>query len=116
MTREEEIRQAQIVYIGYDRDIDEGVDTLMRRTAFEDGAKWADEHPVNPYHKYPEEKPPHFGDYIVIIDSNFGRRWTIKCWYGYPKDPFGDNPSKEWLLDDEEKVTYWMEIPNINNV
>lgn len=42
MTREEQIKQAQIAFIGYDRDIDEGVDTSMRRKAFEAGARWAD--------------------------------------------------------------------------
>ena len=42
MTREEQIKQAQIAFIGYDRDIDEGVDTSMRRRAFEAGARWAD--------------------------------------------------------------------------
>lgn len=42
MSREEEIKQAQIDYIGYDREVDEGVDTSMRRKAFEEGARWAD--------------------------------------------------------------------------
>lgn len=65
----------------------------------------------NPWHKASEEQPTHFGDYLVITDSKqFGRRWSIKCWFGYPQDPFGDNPSREWVLEEDEKVSYWMEI------
>lgn len=67
----------------------------------------------NPWHKASEELPTHFGDYLVVIKSQqFGRRYALKCWYGYPNDPFGDNPSKEWALEDDEIVTHWMEIPN----
>ena len=44
MTREEEIEQAQIAYIGYDWEVDEGCGTSLRRRAFESGARWADEH------------------------------------------------------------------------
>lgn len=66
------------------------------------------------WHKVSEELPTCFGDYLVVIKSKqFGRRCALKCWYGYPKDPFGDNPSKEWALEDDEIVTHWMPIPEI---
>ena len=52
MTREEQIRQASIEYTYKDRPMyigggafSEMVDEMNRNYAFEEGAKWADEHP-----------------------------------------------------------------------
>lgn len=88
--------------------------TDMLECAFTKGAEWADAHPKNTWHKASEELPTHFGDYLVVIDSQqFGRRYALKCWYGYPKDFFGDNISKEWVLEEDEIVSYWMAIPEI---
>lgn len=119
MTREEEIEKgsaeigAQYWHAG---EINEYnfFKTRCPHDMFVCGAQWADAHPKNPYHKYPEEEPPCFGDYLVVVDDkNKGRRWAFKCWYGNPADPFDDNPSKGWLLDENEIVSYWMEIPDI---
>ena len=57
MTREEQIAQASIEYtmqrnpmcLGGDNFSDQ-VQMMNRNYAFEDGAKWADEHPINVWH------------------------------------------------------------------
>lgn len=103
MTREEAIEylvplNEEFKKLGFNRQLTIAIDALLS----------------NPWHKASEELPTRFGDYLVVIKSQqFGRRCALKCWYGYPKDPFGDNPSKEWVLEDDEIVTHWMEIPEI---
>lgn len=62
MTREEQIRQASIEYtmgnapmcIGGDA-FSEIMDGMNRNHAFEEGVKWADEHPINMWHDTNEE-------------------------------------------------------------
>lgn len=45
MTREEQIKQAVIDYIGYPKEADEDMTVICKRIAFADGAKWADNNP-----------------------------------------------------------------------
>lgn len=88
MTREEQIRQASIEYtmgnapkcIGCD-DFSEVMDGMNRNHAFEEGAKWADNHPVNVWHDASEEPKEH--SKIVIIDTK-GEWWNID----YASDDF----------------------------
>ena len=64
MTREEEIRQASIEYtmenvpicIGGDAS-SEIIDEMNRNHAFEEGAKWADKYPKNPWISVSGELP-----------------------------------------------------------
>lgn len=86
MTREKQIKREGFSRYTLAEEID----------AFVDGALWADQ---TRWHKASEELPTRFGDYLVVIESQqFGRRCALKCWYGYPKDLFGDNPSKNGRL------------------
>ena len=107
MTREEEIRQASIEYtmenapkcIGGDA-FSEVMDGMNRNHAFEEGAKWADEHPYwRPSTEHPqmdEEVIALVGEYnqiyfAHIVDKRFCvdyDGWNIpnvKCWIPCPK-------------------------------
>jgi len=71
MTREEEIKCASKDYVNYLLDKqeyhNEDYTEYDIRQAFEKGAKWADEHPINMWHGTNEEPKEH--SKIVIIDT-----------------------------------------------
>ena len=54
--------------------------------AFEEGAKWADEHPINVWHDVSEE--PQIGSNIVVVDED-GQWWDIQPYDG-EYDGYGD--------------------------
>ena len=73
MTREEEIKNASIEYTLKNRpkcigenSFAEMADELNRNPAFEEGAEWADEHPVNVWHDVSEE--PKINEDVVLYD------------------------------------------------
>ena len=78
MTREEQIRQASIEYtmgnapkcIGGDA-FSEIMDGINRNHAFEEGAKWADEHHINMWHDVNEQ--PRLNQWVLaqIGDNAF---------------------------------------------
>ena len=95
MTREEQIRQASIEYtmgnapkcIGGDA-FSEAMDGMNRNHAFEEGAKWADEHPINMWHDTNEEPRLNqwflaqigdnaFDTFIMAMDKN--KEWRNWC-------------------------------------
>lgn len=45
MKREEQIKQQADKYIGHSEDLGEDINITIKRIAFIEGAKWADEHP-----------------------------------------------------------------------
>ena len=78
MTREEQIVQAGIEYTIKTRSMciggntfSELVDKMNRNSDFEEGAKWADNHPVNVWHDTSEE--PRFNQWFLaqIGDNAF---------------------------------------------
>ena len=79
MTRKEQIKYASIEYtlknrpkcIGGDA-FAEITDELNRNSAFEEGAKWADMHPVNVWHDASEEPQ---GKYEIIYQDEFNHVW-----------------------------------------
>lgn len=91
MTREEEIHNAYKKHL-----LTEGNPS----NGFEYGARWADAHPINPWHKVSEELPKEKGMYLIWI-TEYNHPVTM-LWgdYGW------DNPL-------QDAVEYWMEIPEI---
>lgn len=103
MTREQQIIQAGIEYtvktrptgIGGDA-FSELVDKMNRNHAFEEGAKWADNHPVNVWHDISEEPKLNqwffaqigddaFDTFVMAIEKNQDwKNWSnginIKMW------------------------------------
>lgn len=83
MTREEEIIKQGIFYtsqicpacISGDDPFNEDVRDLNRNKAFEAGAKWADEHPINDMWHTPDEEPQGKNWCIMARDGQ-GLLWT----------------------------------------
>lgn len=107
MTREEQIREAALVY-SFDTDGGHTGDLNTGRDDFMEGAEWADAHPVNPWHSVadgdlPKEEKLYLcgdnSDYIIGEWNAEKRRFT---------DPFSrfDNQRIDW-------VQYWMEMPKL---
>lgn len=98
MTREEQIFEAaNSVYPrrwSGDRENGEKFD------AFQKGAQWADQHPVNPWHDASEELPKENGKYL------------IKAYNGYLCAlSFIDGDWKTFGYQSD--IKYWMQIPEI---
>ena len=94
MNREEEITKASL---------DFSPCFEYRREIFIKGAKWADEHPANPWHKNIDgDLPKKSGRYLVMAQNGFCHTCKYKadsrCWdtVGYQSD-----------------IAYWMEIPEL---
>lgn len=107
MTREELIEMAAKKYC-HDNIPHMSLMYFSISIAFEAGAKWADAHPVNPWHSIadgdlPKEEKLYLcgdnSDYIIGEWNAETRRFT---------DPFSrfDNQRIDW-------VKYWMEIPKL---
>ena len=60
MTKEQ-IEKAVDEYIGYPPEMDEGIETTMRRNAFKDGANWR----INSVWHKPEEVPEEYRPLLV---------------------------------------------------
>lgn len=74
--REEEIREAAEIYSAYvDATDEEDLYNSTELEAFEDGAKWADNHPINVWHDASDE--PQIGSNIVFVDK-YGHWWDIQ--------------------------------------
>lgn len=110
MTREEQIRRASIEYTLKNRPkciCGDMEDELNRNPSFEEGAKWADEHPINMWHDTNEEPRLNqwflaqigdnaFDTFVMEMDKNEDwKEWSnginIKRW-AYIRDllPKGD--------------------------
>ena len=83
MTREEEIKKQAERYTddasNYTEWSDDGGwsdtnDVELVEKAFIEGAKWADNHPVNVWHDASEEPK---GTYIVLCDGLDNRQWVV---------------------------------------
>ena len=98
-TREEIIKDAAHEYIITDKACGVGV----RTQAFIDGAKWADEHPVNHWHKnIDSDLPKKSGRYLVMAQNGF----CHTCKY--------DADSRYWdTIGYQSDIKYWMEIPEL---
>ena len=85
MTKEQ-IKKAVDEYIGYSPEMDEGIETTMRRNAFKDGADWR----INSVWHKPEEVPE--VDRCIIMDNiTEWNTWvvnlsTIQCWKRMVRD------------------------------
>ena len=104
MTREEEIRQAA------EKNATERAGYLVQgiaNAAFYDGAKWADEHPKNPWRdakkELPEKINKFYSDFVFVAYSVNGEfRFGIDR-YDFAREEFGSHVHAE----------YWMPIPEL---
>ena len=94
MNREEEITKASL---------DFSPCFEYRREIFIKGAKWADEHPANFWHKNIDgDLPKKSGCYLVMAQNGF----CHTCKY--------DTGSRYWdTIGYQSDIAYWMEIPKL---
>ena len=79
---------------------------LAISTAFEAGAKWAEEHPANPWHNVADgDLPKESGDYLCYSGYE-----TRIGWFSTSKNKFYNPYSR---FDEKIEVNYWMEVPQI---
>lgn len=70
---------------------------------FEDGAKWADEHPINPWHSVKDgDLPKESGRYIVMAQNGY----CHTCQY-HTDDRYWDT------VGYQSDIAYWMKIPEL---
>ena len=103
MRREEEIRNASIKYTLKNKPkfiCGDMEDELYRNSAFEEGAEWADNHPVNVWHDA-NENPKDDMD-ILFISKNGKVHKVSKI----------DNSLYDWLEDNDD-IDKWAYISNL---
>jgi len=125
MTREEEIRQETLMYLPDLYAYGSYSTGLYVRDAFKDGAKWADEHQNNPWHKTDDDLPKE-GVHYQMKDGEFlcGRLMLLHICED--DDDSGDYykgyfDGKFWRYWDKPmscdvvmgKVTHWMLLPSL---
>lgn len=112
MKREEQIRQAALAY-SFDTDGGHSGDLNAGRDDFIEGAKWADKHPANFWHRVVDGDLPTLakGDDIslpFLIEAKDGS--SCRAYYGY------DEFDVLEFFDDcgcALNVEYWAEIPKL---
>ena len=105
MTREEQIREAALVYSfdtdgGYTGDLNTGRDDFM------EGAEWADAHPANPWHNIADGDFPPDDTYCLFLI--YGEH--MEQGYVRDGDVHFDSTEKPWAF---KNLDYWMEIPQL---
>ena len=97
MTKEQ-IEKAVDEYIGYSPEMDEGIETTMRRNAFKDGANWR----INSVWHKPEEVPAPYANLLV------------KCLGGYKMWALWPNYIRDWeSLAEKNGVIRWAYIDDL---
>lgn len=70
---------------------------------FEDGAKWADEHPINPWHSVKDGDLPKESDRYIVMAQN---GYCHTCQY-HTDDRYWDT------VGYQSDIAYWMKIPEL---
>lgn len=70
MAREEQLAIAAREYVSFHYEGLDNVGYISAYSAFIDGDKWAEKHPINPWHKFTEEFPPKDGTEVLIAMRN----------------------------------------------
>lgn len=97
-----------------------GNDEVSIVTAFEEGAKWADEHPKNPWISVEERLPektrnlsPFPDEYdekvVLVINKQGGKRLAYRDYKGVWRDDY----TCEIVNQNYARITHWMPIPQI---
>ena len=116
MTREEEIDNAKTAF--YERVLEDDY-YYDPRDCFEEGAKWADEHPKSPWINVDEDLPCNHEE--LIIDEQVFGIWDkhtkpVICNKSYGVSCVGimiynvDKKAWHWV---SEKPTHWFPIPEL---
>lgn len=102
MKREEQIRQANLAY-SFDTDGGHSGDLNAGRDDFIEGAKWADEHLANVWHKNIDgDLPKESGRYLVMAQNGYCHTCKYKA------------DSRYWdTVGYQSDIAYWMEIPEL---
>ena len=94
----EKIGKAVNEYIGYPPEMDEGIETTMRRNAFKDGANWR----INSVWHKPEEVPE-ANEWIIHLDR-----------FGYRVDVILPSVIQHWeFLVADKGITRWAYIDDL---
>ena len=87
-----QIEKAVDEYIGYPPEMDEGIETTMRRNAFKDGANWR----INSVWHKPEEVPEEY------------RPLLVECVEGYKIWGLWPDYAQEWeFIANNRRVVRW---------
>lgn len=101
MTREKEIGKAASEYTENYGYFNVDLDDVC--CGFMDGAEWADEHPINPWHSIADgDLPKTDGRYIVMAQNGY----CHTCQY-HTDDRYWDT------VGYQSDIKYWMEIPEL---
>lgn len=101
MTREEIIKNTAQNYIITDKTCGVGV----RTQAFIDGAKWADGHPISPWHSVADGDLPPI-DKVILCTNGTDISLGVYNRHFYDPSPWKD-------CERLSLVKYWMEIPKL---
>ena len=109
MTREEEIDNAKTAF--YKRVLEDDY-YYDPRDCFEEGAKWADEHPKSPWINVEDDLPCNHEE---LMDGEFQTKFVIVSTNGINKyfELMYNYPSKGWIWSSEAIPKYWMPIPEL---
>lgn len=110
MTRNEEIRQEALNWKTDDNE-------FIAQTAFEAGAKWADEHQKSPWISVKDRLPDYEQDCLLSYESAFieiGGRYTKESGVPYlDENGFVTKRNGGRYTGDVVHVDYWMPIPEL---
>lgn len=113
MTREEEIKQEVENY-----PTESAYSYRAEEAAFGAGAKWADEHPKNPWISVKDELPSEWRQVLTMNQDGIiavsyyrgGLWWHTRC-VGWETNT-GGRTKIEWT-DTNTDITHWMPIPEL---
>lgn len=86
--------------------------TDMLECAFEKGAQWADQHPVNPWHDASKELPKvdERHKHALVVVARPDNRVHFACYSEIAGFSVNESFYGEFIIND---VKYWMEIPEL---
>lgn len=105
MTREEQIHKVASTYLTGNSDL-----TASFIEAFEDGAKWADNHPKYQWISVEEDLPCNHQE---LTHSNYTDRVLISASNGFAEVAFMCIIEDTWEWETPIKVSHWMPIPKL---
>lgn len=108
MNRDKEISNAALKYTNDYGYFNCNLDDV--ECGFEDGAKWADEHPANSWHSVkdgdlPKESKGDLFNLTLLVRMSNGR--VFPAYYDIKDNIFADE------FNEDIKIAYWMEIPEL---
>ena len=112
MIDEKKITEAVNAYIGYPKELGEGIETSMRRDAFRDGVEWFKE---AIWHKR-EEEPTEEGLIVVVRIIDGKQVATIDNWVKHKNEAIAEALNEGFQQSEIDKffLTEWAERGNFD--